>query len=68
MTVSTCPIATVNAPIERVWKLLAEPANYDLWWDAKTRSIAPEGTRTGGTKSACQSGRLQYLSYSRCCG
>jgi hypothetical protein len=43
MTLSTCPIATINAPIERVWELLAEPANYDLWWDAKTRSIVPQG-------------------------
>ena len=43
MTTSTCPIAVVNAPIERVWEFLAEPANYDLWWDAKTCSIVPEG-------------------------
>jgi uncharacterized protein YndB with AHSA1/START domain len=43
MTLSTCPIATINAPIKRVWELLAEPANYDLWWDAKTRSIVPQG-------------------------
>ena len=43
MTISTCPIATINAPIERVWEFLAEPANYDLWWDAKTHSIVPEG-------------------------
>jgi Polyketide cyclase / dehydrase and lipid transport len=43
MTVSTCPIATVNAPIERVWPLLSEPSNFDLWWDAHTLSIVPEG-------------------------
>ena len=41
MSFSTCPIATVNAPVERVWQFLAAPAAYALWWDARTRSIIP---------------------------
>ncbi len=36
MAFSTCPIAVVKAPAERVWNLLSEPVNYDQWWDAQT--------------------------------
>ena len=43
MNYSTCPIANVNAPIERIWQLLADPNQYALWWDARTRSIIPAG-------------------------
>jgi polyketide cyclase/dehydrase/lipid transport protein len=43
MSFSTCPIATVNAPVEQVWRLLADASCYDLWWDARTVSIIPEG-------------------------
>jgi hypothetical protein len=48
MSVSTCPIATVNAPVERAWRLLADPAAYALWWDARTRSILPPGPAQPG--------------------
>ncbi len=41
--VSLCPIALVNAPAERVWALLSEPASYATWWDADTVSILPAG-------------------------
>ena len=58
MIVSTCPIATINSPIEKVWELLAEPANYDLWWEAHTRSIVAEGCAQAGQKGPCQSGRI----------
>jgi hypothetical protein len=50
MAVSVCPIATIQAPGERVWFLLSEPTNYDLWWDATTRSINPEGHAHRGQK------------------
>jgi len=56
MSVSTCPIAVINAPIERVWELLAEPANYDLWWDAKTQSILPEGRAQAGQRVHARAG------------
>ena len=55
MTVSTCPIATVNASVERVWSLLSEPASYAQWWDAHTRSIAPVGPSTPGQRIYAQS-------------
>ena len=61
MAMSTCPIATVNAPIERVWELLAEPANYDLWWDAKTRSIVPEGRAQVGQRVNAKAGGFNIL-------
>jgi uncharacterized protein YndB with AHSA1/START domain len=43
MTFSTCPIALIEAPIDQVWQLLADPAQYAEWWDAETRSIVPAG-------------------------
>ena len=48
MSVSVCPVATVHAPVERVWSFLSEPANYALWWDAQTRSIVPTGPAQRG--------------------
>ena len=61
MTISTCPIATINAPIERVWEFLAEPANYDLWWEAKTRSIVPEGRAHAGQRVHAKAGGFNIL-------
>ncbi len=48
MSFSTCPIDTVDAPVERVWRLLADPSAYALWWDARTRSILPSGPAQPG--------------------
>lgn len=42
MAISTCPVAIIQAPIGKVWALLADPASYDQWWDAHTRRIVPE--------------------------
>jgi uncharacterized protein YndB with AHSA1/START domain len=61
MTLSTCPIDTINAPIERVWELLSEPANYDLWWDAKTSSIDPEGRAQVGQRVYAKAGGFNIL-------
>ena len=35
MSISVCPLATIHAPVERVWSLVSEPTNYALWWDAQ---------------------------------
>jgi hypothetical protein len=43
MPITVCPIARVQAPVERVWALLSDPTQYSTWWDATTRSIDPEG-------------------------
>ena len=61
MSVNVCPMAVVNAPIERVWELLAEPANYDLWWDAKTQSILPEGRAQAGQRVHAKAGGFNIL-------
>jgi hypothetical protein len=58
MVVNVCPIVTVQAPIERVWFFLSEPANYDLWWDAQTRSIVPEGHAQEGQRISAKTGGL----------
>jgi len=52
MSLSTCPIATVEAPVEQVWQLLADPYNYALWWDAGTWtwSIEPPGPAKPGQR------------------
>ena len=47
---NACPAAVVNAPVDRVWALLADPAGYDRWWDMHTEQILPEGpARVGQT-------------------
>ena len=43
MSFSACPIATIRAPIDKVWDLLADPAQYAAWWDLRTVSIRPPG-------------------------
>jgi hypothetical protein len=48
MSFSTCPIDTVDAPVERVWQLLADPSAYALWWNARTCSILPPGPAQPG--------------------
>jgi hypothetical protein len=48
MSFSTCPIVTVDAPVGRVWRLLANPSCYALWWDAQTHSIIPQGPAQPG--------------------
>ena len=58
MSVSVCPLATVNAHVEHVWSFLSEPANYALWWDAQTRSIAPPGPASPGQKIYAQTTAL----------
>jgi hypothetical protein len=48
MSINTCPVATIDVPVALVWSLLADPRRYDLWWDAQTHSIVPEGPAQPG--------------------
>ena len=50
-----------QCPIERVWELLSEPANYDLWWDAHTRSIVPAGRAHAGQRVHAKAGEFNIL-------
>src|SRR5579884_3102400 len=61
MSMRTCPMAVIDAPIERVWALLAEPANYDLWWNAHTRFIIPEGRAQVGQRVHAKAGGFNIL-------
>ncbi len=58
MSFRTCPMATVNAPVDRVWSLLANPSQYDLWWEVRTRSIVPEGPAQPGQQIVAQTSAL----------
>ena len=48
MGISICPVAVVAAPVETVWELLSEPTLFDVWWDARTERIMPEGKAAPG--------------------
>ena len=58
MSISTCPIATVEAPVEQVWQLLADPYNYGSWWDAETCSIVPAGPTKSGQRISARTRAL----------
>jgi hypothetical protein len=58
MSMNVCPLATINAPVGRVWSFLSEPTNYSLWWDAQTHSIVPEGPASPGQKIYAQTSAL----------
>ncbi len=55
MSLRVCPIASVRAPVQGVWSFLSQPSNYALWWDAKTKSIEPEGPVQPGQRIRAQS-------------
>jgi hypothetical protein len=48
MGFTLCPVAVVAAPVDSVWQLLSEPLLYDVWWDARTERIVPEGKASPG--------------------
>ena len=58
MAFSTCPIAAVGAPAERVWDLLSQPTNYAQWWNAQTRAITPAGSAQPGQRIEAQTTAL----------
>ncbi len=57
-SISVCPIAEVQAPVEWVWNLLAEPASYASWWNAETRAIEPPGRARPGQRINAQTRAL----------
>lgn len=48
MAVETCPADVVNASVDKVWSLLAQPSEYDRWWEAHTARIDPDGPASPG--------------------
>jgi ligand-binding SRPBCC domain-containing protein len=55
MSVSICPIAIIQAPLERVWEFLSEPTHYASWWDAQTLAINPQGHAQPGQRIEARS-------------
>jgi hypothetical protein len=54
MGLYSCPIATVHAPLDKLWGLLSDPSQYALWWDAETRSIEHPNPAFAGQKILAQ--------------
>jgi hypothetical protein len=50
MTLNVCPADTVRAPLERVWELLMQPAEYGRFWDLTVERVEPEGPAVVGQK------------------
>lgn len=48
MGFSVCPATSVAAPVETVWALLSDLTQFDVWWDAHTERIVPEGAASPG--------------------
>ena len=48
MTVTVCPAATINAPIERVWQLLMDPRKWTDWSTARMEAARPDGPLHAG--------------------
>src|SRR5215469_14579690 len=47
-TVSVCPSALVQAPVDRVWELVTRPEGFDLWPDAALVVAEPHGPACPG--------------------
>ncbi len=58
MGFTICPAAVVAAPVESVWELLSEPTLYDVWWDARTERIVPEGKASPGQTLSAKTSAL----------
>jgi hypothetical protein len=61
MSVRVCPIAIINAPIEKVWPFLSELANYTSWLDLQMCSIVP-ASRAGAGQTICGKNRGMNVS------
>jgi hypothetical protein len=46
--ISVCPVAEIETPLDKVWPLLVDPSQLDLWWDAKVHSARPAGLMAPG--------------------
>lgn len=45
---NVCPAARINAPAERVWALLSDPAGYGSWADGRVDVVTPPGPAQPG--------------------
>jgi hypothetical protein len=62
MSYASCPTAIVNAPVEIVWALLADPAGWGHVFDVRINSVDPPGPAVAGQKIMGETGpRLFHL-------
>src|SRR5262245_12821333 len=59
MALNVCPADTVHAPVESVWELLMQPAQYGRFWDLTLECVEPEGVAVVGQ---------QFVGWSRALG
>jgi hypothetical protein len=48
MSMSVCPVATIAAPVERIWALLVDPRGFGQWVDGTVAAVEPPGPATTG--------------------
>jgi uncharacterized protein YndB with AHSA1/START domain len=46
--ISVCPTAVIAAPVERVWSLVVDPAQWAYWADARLEHVDPPGPASPG--------------------
>ena len=63
MSITVCPAAIIAAPIEMVWQLLDNPAQFDEWADGTIQWIKPEGP-TAPSQQFCIKSRALGRSWS----
>jgi Polyketide cyclase / dehydrase and lipid transport len=62
MSYASCPTAVVNAPVEIVWALLADPAGWGHVFDVRINNVDPPGPAVAGQKIVGETGpRLFHL-------
>jgi hypothetical protein len=62
MSYASCPTAVVNAPVEIVWALLADPAGWGHVFDVRIDDLDPPGPAVAGQKIMGETGpRLFHL-------
>ena len=58
MGLYVCPVDTVAASAETVWRLLTDPATYDKWMDPRVDSVEPPGPARPGQVVLLSGGAL----------
>ena len=56
MTVTSCPSETVEAPLDIVWGLLTDPAEWSTFYDLRVIRIEPPGPASPGQRVFGESG------------
>jgi hypothetical protein len=55
-TLTNCPTALIEAPVQRVWQLLTDPETWPSFYDLRVMRIEPPGLATAGQRVFGESG------------